>query len=157
MLNTIKNGKLYGSNYSFDLPKGFNRVEGLHFIKDDDLVFVSTDNENVQIAIYFETECHSAKDDTQKLFDDNPSLIKMSNYVSVKRGQGVGIGILCENKFGATQHYYERYDFEKNEYGVTQLFIDIIMCATRRVYIPTIQEVLELPTVKAFLESIEYY
>jgi len=152
----IKDGKLYGSNYSFALPKGFNRIEGLDFIRGDDLVFVSADNEYLRIVIYFERERHSAKNDVQEMFDHNNCFIKMGDFISVKRGEGVGIGLYYENTFGANQHYEERYDFEKNEYGETQLHIDISLWSGRSKDRQTIQEALELPAVKAFLESMKY-
>lgn len=153
----IKNGKLYGSNYSFALPKGFNRIVGLSCVNDDDLVFSSADNENVNIVIYFEKESHSAKYDMQQMFDKNRCLIKLSDFVSMKRGKGVGIGLYYENTFGATQHYSERYDFKKNKDGETQLFIDISLWSGREKNRQTIQETLKLPNIKAFLESIEYF
>ncbi len=153
----IKDGRAYGSNFSFALPKGFKRIEGIEFMSDDDLVFASQDNEYFNIIIYFEKESHSAIIDMVKMFGDNNCLIKMGDFVSVKRGQGVGIGIFYENTFGATQHYEERYDFEKNEYGETQIHIDICLWSGRKKDRQTIQEALELPAVKAFLESIEYH
>lgn len=156
-MRNIKDGKLYGSNYSFALPERFNRVVGLYGFSEDDLVFASADNEYLHIVIYFEKECHSAKNDMQAMFDENRHLIKLSDYVLTKRGEGVGIGLYFENTFGATQHYGERYDFKKNKEGETQLFIDISLGSGRGKDRQTIQEVLELPTVKAFLESIEYY
>jgi len=55
MIN-IKDGKLYGSNFSFAFPQGFNRVEGLDSFSDDDLVFVSADNDYLSIVIYLKKE-----------------------------------------------------------------------------------------------------
>ena len=153
----IKDGKLYGSNYAFALPEGFNRVVGADCFSDDDLVFESVDNDYLAIVIYFEKESHSAKNDLQKMLDDNSYLVKMSDFISIKRGKGAGIGLYFENTFGATQHYVERYDFKKNKNGETQIFIDISLWSGRKKDRQTIQEVLELPKMKAFLERIEYF
>ena len=153
----IENGKVYGSNFSFDLPKGFNREKGLRCFRKNDLVFRSLDNEYLHLVIYFEKECHSAKNDMQAMFNENRCLIKMGDFVSVKRGAGVAVGLFYENTFGATQHYGERYDFKKNKYGVTQIFIDVSLWSGRGEDRQTIQEAVKLPQVKAFLESIEYF
>ena len=67
------------------------------------------------------------------------------------------MGLFYENTFGATQHYGERYDFKKNEDGVTQIFIDVSLWSGRGEDRQTIQEAVKLPQVKAFLESIEYF
>ena len=153
----IKDGKVYGSNYSFDLPKGFDRVEGLRCFRKDDLVFTSVDNNYLNLVIYFEKECYFAKNGMQAMLNKNKSLIKMGDFVSVKRGAGVGVGLFYENTFGATQHYGERYDFKKNEDGVTQIFIDVSLWSGRGEDRQTIQEAVKLPQVKAFLESIKYF
>lgn len=158
MLNLkIKDGKLYGTNYSFALPEGFKRVVGSDSFSEDDLVFGSIDNDNLHIVIYCEKGSHSAKDDMQEMFDKNGSLIKMSDFVSIKRGKGVGVGLYYENTFGATQHYGERYDFKENEDGQRQIFIDISLWSGSNKDRQTIRDALELPTVKAFLESVEYF
>lgn len=156
MIN-IKDGKLYGSNYSFALPERFNRVVGLDCFSEDDLVLASEENKYLNIVVYFEKESQSAKNDMQEMFDKNSSLIKMGEFFSVKRGEGIGVGIFYENTFGAIQHYAERYDFKKNKDGEIQLYIDISLWSGRGKDRQTIQETLELPIIKAFLESIKCY
>ncbi len=156
-MKNIKDGKLYGSNYSFALPERFNRVAGSDCFSGDDLVFGSIDNDYLSIVIYFEKEGHSAKNAMREMLDKNSSLIKMSDFLSVKRGKGVRVGLYYNNTFGATRHYAERYDFKKNKDGETQIFIDISLWQGRDKDRQIIQEVLELPAVKAFLDSIEYF
>ena len=155
MIN-IKDGKLCGSNYSFTLPKGYNRVEGLDCFSDDDLVLASDDNKYLNVVVYFEKE-NPARNDMQTMFDKNSSLIKLSDFISTERGKGVGVGIYYENTFGGTQHYGERYDFKKNKDGETQIFIDISLWSGRGKDRQTIQEAVKLPIIQAFLESIEYF
>ncbi len=150
----IKNGKLYGLNYSFALPEGFN------LIVDDDfygnrLAFIA-DDKILNIEIYFEKECNSAKNDIQVIVDDS-CMIKMGDFISVKRGQGVGIGLFYKDESGDFQHYDERYDFKRNDDDETQLIIEIYLYSCRKKLEQTIQEALELPAVKSFLESIEYF
>ena len=153
MIN-IKDGKLIGSNYSFTLPKGYNRVDWLDCFSDDDLVLASDDNKYLRVVVYFEKE---SQNDMQAMFDKNSSLIKMSDFLSIKRGKGVGVGVYYENTFGGTQHYGERYDFKKNKDGETQIFIDISLWSGRSKDRQTIQEAVKLPIIQAFLESIEYF
>lgn len=91
------------------------------------------------------------------MFDKDSCLIKLSDCFSIKRGEGEAVGIFYENTFGATQHYIELYDFKKNKDGETQIYIDISLWSGREKDRQTIQEVLESPTIKAFLESIKYF
>lgn len=156
MIN-IKDDKMYGSNYSFAFPQGFNRVEGLDSFSDDDLVFVSADNDYLSIVIYLKKENQSANNHIQEMFDKNSCLIKLSDCFSIKRGEGEAVGIFYENTFGATQHYIELFDFKENKDGETQVYIDISLWSGREKDRQTIQEVLESPTIKAFLESIKYF
>ena len=156
MIN-IKDGKLCGSNYSFAIPQGYQRIEGLDSFSDEDLVLASEENKYLNIVVYFEKGRHSAKNDIQEMFDKNSWLIKMSEPFSVKRGEGEAIGIFYENTFGATQHYIELYDFKKNEDGETQIYVDISLWSGRGEDRQTIQEAVKLPIIKAFLNSIEYF
>lgn len=146
MIN-IKDDKLYGSNFSFAFPQGFNRVEGLDSFSDNDLVFVSADNDYLSIVIYLKKENQSAKNHIQEMFDKNSCLIKLSDCFSIKRGEGKAVGIFYENTFGATQHYIELYDFKKNKDGETQIYIDISLWSGREKDRQTIQEVLELSLI----------
>lgn len=156
-MSKINDGKVCGSNYSFDLSQGFNRVEGLDCFSVDDLVFGSADNKYLHVVIYFYKERQTARQDMQKMFDENSALIKLSDFIEVKRGQGTGLGIFYENTFGATQHYEERYDFKINKFGAVQICIDISLYSGRGKDRQTIQNALQLPAVKAFLESLKYF
>lgn len=153
----INDGKVCGSNFSFDLPQGFNRVEGLDCFSVDDLVFGSADNKYLHVVIYFYKERQTARQDMQKMFDENSALIKLSDFIEVNRGHGTGIGVFYENSFGATQHYEERYDFKNNKFGAVQICIDISLYSGRGKNRQTIQNALQLPAVKAFLESLKYF
>ena len=155
MIN-IKDGKLCGSNYSFTLPEGYYRLEGIDCFSKDDLVLASDDNEYLNIVVYF-GKGSSARNDMQAMFDENSNLIKMSDFVLTQRGKGVGVGVYYENTFGATQHYEERYDFQKNKAGETQIIVDISLWSGRGKDRQTIQEAVKLPIIQAFLESIEYF
>ena len=156
MIN-IKDGKLFGPNYSFAIPKGYQHIEGLDSFSDEDLVLASEDNKYLNIVVYFQKEGLHAKKHIQEMFDKNSCFIKMSDVFSVKRGKGEAIGIFYENTFGATQHYIELYDFKKNEDGETQIYIDISLWSGRGEDRQTIQEAVKLPIIKAFLEIIEYF
>ncbi len=151
----IKDGKLYGSNYSFALPEGFNFVVESDCMSENKLEFVSDDG-ITRIKIFFETLGRSAKKDIQDIID-GCNYIKTGDFVSVKRGAGTGIGLLYKSDCINEEYYEERYDFKKNEYNINQLIIEVYIDSGREKLKQTIREVLELPTVKAFLESIEYY
>lgn len=154
----IKDGKFYGSNYSFALPEGFyfNNSAFLKF-GDERLEFGSNDG-NVIIIIYFRKQFHSAKKDMQEIIDADNHLTTMGDFVSIKRGEGVGVGLYSENKYIGHQYYEERYDFKENRYGETQFGFEIILYkGINGENRTTIQEVLKLTAVKAFLKSVKYF
>ncbi len=154
----IKDGKLYGSNYSFALPEGFDfNVSAIVPFGGHRLEFGAADR-SVIIIIYFEKGFHSAKEDMQGIIDANNNLTLTGEFISVKRGEGVGIGVYYRDEFRSTEHYEERYDFKENRYEETQLDIDIsVWKSSNGKYGLAIKEALELPAVKAFLGSIEYF
>lgn len=153
----IKNGKFYGPNYSFALPEGFyfNNSAFLKF-GDERLEFGSRDG-NIIIIIYFRKQFHFAKKDMLETINAENNLKSMGDFVSIKRGKGVGVGLYSENKYIGHQYYEERYDFKENVYGETQFGIEIIFYKDRYGDNTTIQEVLKFTAVKAFLKSIKYF
>lgn len=150
----IKEGKLYGTNYSFALPEGFNFKVNTYSCGKA-MEFISYEGD-MKIEIYFVDDCNCAKQDLQDVIDDS-DFIKMSDFVSVIRGNGTGIGIFFKSKYRNEEHYEERYDFPKNKYGETQLDVDIYLCSDKAKHKRTIYEALKLPSVKTFLESIQYF
>ncbi|MDE7086627.1 MAG: hypothetical protein K2O67_00355, partial [Clostridia bacterium] len=108
------------------------------------------------IDIYFLNDCHSEKQDLQDVIDDS-KFIKMSDFVSVTRGNGTGTGIYFKNGYGTEEHYEERFDFKENKFGETQLDIDMYVWSGKKKLKTTINEALNLPPVKSFLESIKYF
>lgn len=152
----IKNGKLYGSNYSFALPEGFYlNVSSAVKFGSKRLELASIDG--LIIMIYFHNRGCCAKKETQEIIDANSNLIKMDDFIPIKRGACEGIGLYYRDEVAKVEHYEEMYDFKKNRYGETQIDIDISLSISKYGNIQSIREAIELPTIKAFLESIEYF
>jgi len=153
----IKNGKLYGLNYSFALPEGFNLVISSIIPFGEELEFMS-DDRSLVIKINFNKKSHSTEIDTQGMFYVDRGVLT-SNFFQIKRGKGIAVGYYIENEYFCGKFYGERYSFKKNKVGETQLDIEIILwdCIRERMPLSNIQEALKLPNVKAFLESIEYH
>ncbi len=153
----IKNSKLYGSNYAFALPEGFYFIASLDVKSGDSrIVFVGAD-EHLIIMIDFVCNSLSAKKDTQDIIDANKNIVPMGDFISVKRGEGVGIGLYYKDEIINLEYYEERYDFKKNIHGETQFDLNISLRTGRGGSEMTIREALDSPAVKAFLESIEYF
>lgn len=158
----IKENILHGSNYSFALPQGFNLILNRDIFSCNKLEFVSDDG-IVRIEMYFLQDCHSAKEDLQDVIDDS-DFIKMGDFISVKRGNGTATGLFFKNNYGTEEycycteeHYEERFDFKENENGETQIDVDIYVWSEKENLNISIYQALELPNVKAFLESIQYF
>ncbi len=150
----IKNGKLYGKNYSFALPEKFNLVVNTDYMSGEKLEFVADDG-ITRIEIFFRKESCSAIDDMQEMLEAC-EFIALGDFVSVRRGKGTGVGLFYKSRGNNEEHYEERYDFKKNKYGETQLDIDISLWSCRKKLTTTIREALETPPLKSFLESITY-
>lgn len=151
----IKNGKFYGSNYAFALPEGFY-LNVIPAAKCGGKRLELANCEGVTIIIFFNNRINPAKKDMQETIDANESLIKIGDFISVKRGEGEGVGLYYRDTMNSCEHYEEFHDFKENMDGETQLDIDIALFTHGRKD-RTIQKVLELPAVKAFLESVEYF
>lgn len=151
----IKENILQGSNFSFALPQDFNLILKGDISTSNKLEFVSDDG-IIRIEMYFLNDCHSAKEDLQDVIDDS-KFIKMGDFIPVKRGNGTATGIFFKSGYGGEEHYEERYDFKENEFGETQLDIDIYVWSKNRKLNISIYQALELPNVKAFLESLKYF
>lgn len=151
----IKDGKLYGSNYSFAIPEGFNMILNWDPTGGRKLEFAADDG-ITRIDIYFNTGTHSAKEDLEELIEDC-ECTKMGDFVYVRRGMGTGVGLFYKTPVRFEEHYEERYDFKENDYRQTQIDIDINICLFGKELPFTIQEVLETPPIKSFLASISYY
>ncbi|MBD5632152.1 MAG: hypothetical protein HDP34_02855 [Clostridia bacterium] len=150
----IQNGKICGTNFLFAFPEGFILKSDTDFLSCEALEFIS-DGGNVKIQIYLVKDSRSAQQDTQDIIEDS-GFIKIDEFVSVIRGNGMGIGVCYKSPCENEEHYEERYDFNKNIYGETQLDIDISLRTDKSKPEKTIYQALEFPAVKSFLQSIEY-
>lgn len=155
----VKNGKLIASNVSFALPEDFSldlKTPGggyhvLEFVSKDEIVKGGI----VYINIEFSNEEMTAKEAMEEFMDDNELKVK-GEFLPVKRGKEA-LGAFYTGE-GVSFIYDERYDFPKNRIGHNQVSITIQLSPMkRRKPKQTIYDVVELPSVKAFLDSIEYF
>lgn len=150
----INKGKFYGTNYSFAMPEDFNFIVKSDFFCGEKLEFISDDN-SIRIELFLLNDSRSAKQDTTEIISDS-DFVKIGDFVSVQRGNGKGIGIFYKSRRGEEEHYEERYDFKRNQNGETQFDIDICLWPKASKFAKTIQEAIELPVIKNFLDSIKY-
>lgn len=156
----IKNGKLISSNMSFALPEDFAldlRSPGggyhtLEFVSEDQVVKGGI----VYINIEFEKAEQTAKESMEEFMEDNELKVK-GEFFPVTRGKGTALGAFYTG--GKVSFIYdERYDFPENSLGYDQVSITIQLSRIKGKKLEqTIYDVVELPIVKAFLDSVEYF
>lgn len=156
----VKNGKLVASNIAFALPEDFSLTLqptgcGVHLLE------FKSDGRLVKGAIiYIDIEFDDAEMTSQEAMEDfagDCDLEIKGEFKPITRGKGTA---LSAHYFGGeySEIYEERYDFKRNKLKQNQVTVSVQMMAKKRGVFPkTIYEVLELPTVKAFLDSVEYF
>lgn len=156
----VKNGKLVASNIAFALPEDFSLTLqptgcGVHLLE------FKSDGRLVKGAIiYIDIEFDDAEMTAQEAMEDfagDCDLEIKGEFKPITRGKGTA---LSAHYFGGeySEIYEERYDFKRNKLKQNQVTVSVQMMAKKRGVFPkTIYEFLELPTVKAFLDSVEYF
>ena len=156
----IKNGKLIASNMSFVLPEDFTldlRMPGggyhvLEFVSENEVVKGGI----VYINIQFDNEELTAKERMEEFMENNELKVK-GEFLPVTRGKGKALGAFYTGG-RITFIYDERYDFPPNSLNQNQVSVTIQLTKLKGKKLgQTIYDVLELPSVKAFLDRIEYF
>ena len=156
----VKNGKLVASNISFALPEDFNlslqpTACGVHLLE-----FKSEKRVVKGGIIYIDIEFEDAELTAQEAmeeFAEDCELTIKGDFKPITRGKGTA---LSAHYYGGeySDMYEERYDFPRNKLNQNQVSISVqLMANKKRSFTKTIFDVLELPNVKAFLNSIEYF
>lgn len=156
----IKNGKLISTNVSFALPEDFaldlrspgGRYQTLEFISENEVVKGGI----VYINIEFEKAESTAKESMEDFLEDNELKVK-GEFFPVTRGKGTALGAFYSG--GRVSYIYdERYDFPENSFNQNQVSITIQLTKQKGKKLGvTIYDVIKLPCVKAFLDSVEYF
>ena len=156
----VKDGKLIASNVAFALPEGFcldlkMPGGGYHLLE------FKSENEVVKggivyIDIEFEDAELTAQERMEEFVENNELKVK-GEFFPVTRGKGKALGAFYTGEV-VSFIYDERYDLPKNSIGHNQVSVTIQLSPMkRRKPKQTIYDVVELPSVKAFLDSIEYF
>lgn len=156
----VNNGKLVSSNMSFALPEDFSldlKMPGggyhvLEFVSDNELV----KGARLYINVEFEEAELTAKEAMEEFIEDCELKLK-GDFFPVTRGEGTALAAVYTG--GKTsQIYEERYDFKQNSLRQNQVTVSVqLMRMKGKKLGQTIHDILELPSIKAFLDSVEYY
>lgn len=156
----VKNGKLVSSNMSFALPEDFSldlKMPGgnyhvLEFVSENEIIKGGI----VYINIEFEEAELTAKEAMENFIEDCELKLK-GEFFPIKRGVGTALAAFYTG--GRISNIYEeRYDFPLNSLHHNQVTVTIQLSRLKGKKIGcTIHEVLELPTLKQFLDTIEYF
>lgn len=156
----VKNGKLIASNMSFALPEDFtldlrSACSGYHtleFVSEDQVVKGGT----VYINIQFDNEELTAQERMEEFMENNELKLK-GEFLPVTRGNGTALGAYYTGG-RITFIYDERYDFPENSLRQNQVSTTIQLSRIKGKKLElTIYDVLKLPIIKSFLDSIEYF
>ena len=148
------------SNMSFALPEDFTldlRMPGggyhvLEFVSENEVVKGGI----VYINIQFDNEELTAKERMEEFMANNELKVK-GEFLPVTRGKGKALGAFYTGG-RITFIYDERYDFPPNSLNQNQVSVTIQLTKLKGKKLgQTIYDVLELPSVKAFLDRIEYF
>lgn len=109
------------------------------------------------INIEFEEAELTAKEAMEEFMDDC-ELGLSGEFFPVKRGEGTALAAYYTGEGNISHFYEERYDFPLNSFRQNQVTVSIQVTSFQVKKLgKTIHDVLKLPNVKAFLDSIEYY
>ncbi len=156
----IKNGKLISSNMSFALPEDFALDLRMPGGKYHVLEFVSENQAIKGGIIYINIELEEAEltaKESMEEFMENCELKLKGEFFPITRGKGTALAAFYTG--GRISNIYEeRYDFAKNSLHQNQATVTIQLTRLKGKKLgQTIHDVLNLPNVKAFLDSIEYF
>ncbi len=156
----VKNGRLIASNMSFALPEDFtldlrSACSGFHtleFVSEDEIVKGGI----VYINIEFEEAEMTVQESMEEFMEDN-ELKNKGEFFPVTRGNGTALGAFYTGG-RITYIYDERYDFPENSLKQNQVSTTIQLSRIKGKKLAlTIYDVLKLPIIKTFLDSIEYF
>ena len=152
-------GKMTHTNFSFDIPENYDLELQPECGAGYSLLIFHSPDDKIIIEINVSHIEGSARDGFEEVMADEfiPHKI-IRDYAEVKRGKGTALS-LC---YGAAGNwcptYREIYTFEKNKYGENCVDIQVYLFSRKKKKIDmTILEALEVPDIKTFLNSIEYY
>lgn len=156
----VKEGKLIASNMAFALPEDFTLDLKSPGVGYHTLEFFSEDQVAkggiVYINIQFDNEELTAKERMEEFMENNELKVK-GEFFPVTRGNGTALGAFYTG--GRISFIYdERYDFPENSIKQNQVSTTIQLSRIKGKKLElTIYDVLKLPSVKAFLDSIKYF
>ena len=157
----IKNVKLIGSNMAFALPEDFKlnlKMPGGHY---HILEFESEKRILKGCKIFIDVEFEDAElnaKEAMEEFIEDCELKLCGEFYPVTRDKGTAIAAHIKGAEGYSDYYEERYDFAPNNLKQNQVTVSIYLMPNKGQKLQkSVCDALDLPNVKAFLDSIEYF
>lgn len=150
------NGVFSHSNFSFSFPENFYfKLYDDSGFQSNVLSFCSEDKKiHLEIEIGY---CEETLDEYFEELFSNDERKKLSDFITVKRGNGKACGTYYVFKDNSTPTYEEVYYFKKNKYGENVVRVAVYLWNGNKKINKTIFEAVEIPEVKAFLNGFKYY
>lgn len=157
----IKNGKLIGSNMAFALPEDFKlnlkMPGGQYHILEFESEKRILKGCKIVIDVEFEIAELTAQEAMEEFIEDC-ELKLCGEFYPVTRGKGTAIAAHIKGTEGYSDYYEERYDFAPNCLKQNQVTVSIYLMPNNRQKLQkSVFDALNLPNIKAFLESVEYF
>lgn len=139
-------------DFTLDLRSACSGFHTLEFVSEDEIVKGGI----VYINIEFEEAEMTVQESMEEFMEDN-ELKNKGEFFPVTRGNGTALGAFYTGG-RITYIYDERYDFPENSLKQNQVSTTIQLSRIKGKKLAlTIYDVLKLPIIKTFLDSIEYF
>lgn len=151
----ISNGKFIGERFSFIPPDNFYIALRQSEFNDNGFKFVSLER-SIEITVCIENGI-GTEEEGLEAFAEDMSLYLLSDFKTVKRGSFNGVGAFFGEYPNSASVYREQHNFYMNNNLENRITVTIEATGWRRTDVNPVYEILEVPPVKEFLESIEYF
>ena len=151
----IFNGRFIGENISFDPPENYSLIVRRSEFPYDGVMFISSDG-SLKITVCFERDAVEEEQSLHDFIEEN-DLYLYGDVFTVKRGARTAWAAYYGFELGGAGAYKEVFNFYKNTNLENQVTVTVELLRWRRTRTGNIYEVMDLPQVKNFFESIAYH
>lgn len=151
----ISNGKFIGERFSFIPPDNFYITLRQSEFNDNGFKFVSLER-SIEITVCIE-KGEGTEEEGLKEFAEDMNYFLLSGFKTVKRGSFSGVGAFFGEYPNSASVYRELHNFYMNNNLENRVSVTVEATNWRRTEVNPVYEVLKVPPVKEFLESIEYF
>ena len=152
----IHNGRFISKYISFIPPEIYSLdLRRNEYIDRECAKFVSVDG-SVEVEVGFEKQMPDEETSLEEYASDC-ELYRLSEFSKFKRGRGDTVGAYYGKLEYTAIIYREVHNFRMNDFWENQVSVTITASKWRLRDVNPIYKVMEIPQIKCFLDSIEYF